>query len=221
MSDPQLQLFSNNAISLLSQNLGEADLSIELQSGMGELFPIPSLPGEWFVVTLESIAAPFLREIVKIVGRVGDTLIVDPSGRAQEGTIAQNWTMHQTLVDHRLTADTLKKFSTAPTISINGDSTSATIGTGQTASLSPLPIVNNKSCKWLVTVETDDDRICSIEILAVYKATGPIFNKYSKVGDSVSFGVDVIADASNMILSITNTDIANFSVDIIRIQHNA
>jgi hypothetical protein len=104
-----LQLFTNNAISLLNGSVTASDLELHLLPGTGATFPQPVNPGEFFLVTLEETAAPFTREIVKVIGRVGDVLIIDPAGRAQEGTTARPWAATDTLVDHRLTAETIRQ----------------------------------------------------------------------------------------------------------------
>lgn len=102
-----LQLFSNNAISLLANNISSSSTEIYVLPGTGNTFPQPTNPGEFFLVTLEETAAPFEREIVKIVGRSGDTLFV--GARGQEGTFPRNWEANDTLVDHRLTAETIRQ----------------------------------------------------------------------------------------------------------------
>ena len=99
-----LELFSNNAIALLAHDLGPADMSIQVQAGLGSLFPQPMLPGQFFRITLESTAAPLSREIVKISGRAGDVLLVEAGGRGLEGTTPSAWAADHTIVDHRVTA---------------------------------------------------------------------------------------------------------------------
>jgi hypothetical protein len=110
-----LQLFTNNAVSLLNAPLLANGASIQLQPGQGHLFPQPTLPGEFFLVTLESIANPLQREIIKIIARSGDTLIIDAAGRGQEDTVAENWSV-ETLVDHRITAETIRQAFLQPEI---------------------------------------------------------------------------------------------------------
>ena len=102
-----LQLFSNNAISLLHASLSTSDSALVLQPGQGALFPQPSAPGEFFLVTLEDIASPSLREIIKISGRSGDTLTIE--ARGVESTVVRNWAADDTLVDHRITAETIRQ----------------------------------------------------------------------------------------------------------------
>lgn len=110
-----LQLFTNNAVSLLQAPLAVNGTSIQLQAGAGSAFPQPSAPGEFFLITLESIANPLQREIIKIIARAGDTLIIDSNGRGQEDTVAQNWST-ETLVDHRITAETIRQAFLQPVI---------------------------------------------------------------------------------------------------------
>ena len=104
-----LQLFTNNAVSLLNTSISDFDLEIRLLPGTGSVFPQPTNAGEFFLVTLEETAAPFDREIVKVIGRSGDILFIDPLGRGQEGTTPRYWDSNDTLVDHRLTAETIRQ----------------------------------------------------------------------------------------------------------------
>lgn len=101
-----LQLFTNNAISLLQTGISATSTEIQLQPGQGNLFPLPSAPGEYFLVTLETVDPPFIREIVKVTGRSGDTLT--GCVRGQEGTSPLVWSALSTLVDHRVTAQTMR-----------------------------------------------------------------------------------------------------------------
>lgn len=219
MSDCRLQIFTNNAVSLLQEDISASALLIKVQPGLGALFPQPINPGEWFVVTLETVAAPLQREIVKIIGRSGDDLIVDPAGRGWEGTTAQSWTAGEVLVDHRVTAGTLRCLQ--HTTNFGEPTTNVEIIVGASETTNVLDVTGpNKTCKWIVTIKTADDRICMVEILAVYKQPSPIFNQYAKVGDKISFGVNVVATPTDMVLEITNNDTSNFtSVDVMRLQH--
>jgi len=108
MSTPA-QLFTNNAVSLLALPISAADTSLTVMSGYGALFPQPIDAGDFFLVTLENQTAT-AREIIRVTGRTGDTL----TGlvRAQEGTSAQAWAAslgNDTLVDHRVTAETMRQ----------------------------------------------------------------------------------------------------------------
>ena len=222
MSECSRQLFANNAISILAQNLSPTELEIYLTSGFGDLFPNP-LAGEWFLVTLETIEAPFVREIVKVVERNGDILIIDPLGRAQENTTARAWVANQTIVDNRVTAGTLRCLQRT-VVSNFGDVThGSVIPAASTANVSSMDISgSNKSCKWMVTIETADDKACMIEISAVYKNTGPIWSRYSKVGDNISVDFDVQSAGNFMTLAVHNTHTHEFNkVDVMRLQHYA
>lgn len=102
-----IQLFTNNAVSLLAAPISASNTSLTVMAGLGNLYPNPG-PGEYFLVTLEDQAGS-AREIIRVNSRSGDTF----SGlvRAQEGTIAQAWSASlgsDTLVDHRVTAETMR-----------------------------------------------------------------------------------------------------------------
>lgn len=118
-----LQLFTNNAISLLNSSISAFDLELHVLPGTGATFPQPSNAGEFFLITLESTGAPFDREIIKVIGRSGDTLFIDPAGRGQEGTTPRAWPATDTLVDHRLTAETIRQaFLNPPQVPPSGSS---------------------------------------------------------------------------------------------------
>jgi hypothetical protein len=221
MSDCSLQLFTNNAVALLQTSIAPTDLVIQVQPGLGSLFPQPTNAGEWFLITLETIAAPFQREIVKVIGRAGDTFIVDPAGRGWESTTPAAWIAGETLIDHRVTAGTLRCFQQAKSSNFGDNTLGLWIDIGGTENASSLDVTGmNRSCKWLVTIETADSRICMIELLAVYKPGNPIWNRYSKIGDTVSVGFDVVDATTEMILTISNTDLSDFvKVDVMRLQH--
>jgi hypothetical protein len=118
-----LQLFTNNAVALLQGNISAADSVITVQSGLGSLFPQPSAAGEFFLITLESIHAPLVREIVRVEGRSGDQLT--NCIRGQENTTARNWVSLDTLVDHRITAETIRQAFLQPDPGVNPN-----VGTG-------------------------------------------------------------------------------------------
>lgn len=99
-----VQLYANNAETTLSAPIGATDLTINLVDGSA--FPSPTT-GQFFLITVEVGTA---REIIKITGRSGNVLTVDPSGRGQEGTVAAGWPSGA-LVEMRITKDTLAAFS--------------------------------------------------------------------------------------------------------------
>lgn len=111
------QLFSNNAVSLLTAPISATDTSLTVMTGHGDLFPQPTGDGsDFFFITLEDQGANF-REIIKVTGRVGDTLTFDLSDRGQDGSVARAWTSAagaDTLVDHRVTAETLRRAMMLP-----------------------------------------------------------------------------------------------------------
>jgi hypothetical protein len=106
-----LQLFSNNAVSLLSSDFSATDISLTVMSGYGAQFPQPIGDGsDFFLVTLEDQSATH-REIIRVTGRTGDTFHFPLVNRGQEGTSIQAWSSalgSDTLVDHRVTAETMR-----------------------------------------------------------------------------------------------------------------
>lgn len=213
------QLFTNNAIALLDASISAVATSFTVQAGLGALFPQPATIDEFFLVTLEDAVTPLTREIIKCSARTGDTITVAPGGRGWEGTPATAWAVGTTIVDHRVTAGTLRYLrgnfigydyglSVAPTVTQSVDSMDIT-GVNQT-------------CKWFVTIKVADGRLCMFEVIAVYRPApgSPSHNIYAHVGDPILHGVNVLGTPTDMILQITNNDVSTFtSVDIIRMQH--
>lgn len=111
------QLFSNNAVSLLSAPISETATELSVMPGHGALYPQPSGDGsDYFLITLEDQSAS-VREIIKVTARVGDTFFFNPSDRGLEGTIPRSWSAslgNDTLVDHRITAETLTRATLLP-----------------------------------------------------------------------------------------------------------
>jgi hypothetical protein len=110
------QLFTNNAISLLAAPIAAGDTMLTVMAGHGSLFPQPANDGsDFFLVTLEDQFAT-LREIIRVGSRYGDTFV--DIERAQEGTPALPWGAtpgNDTLVDHRITAETMRQAMLLPT----------------------------------------------------------------------------------------------------------
>ena len=99
------RLFTNNAVSLLQTALSASSTTLSVIPGHGAMYPQPGA-NEIFVVTLEDQNAS-IREIVHVTARNGDTFTIV---RGQEGTAPRAWSASSgsdTLVDHRVTADTL------------------------------------------------------------------------------------------------------------------
>lgn len=111
------QLFSNNAVSLLTAPITATSTSLTVIPGSGALYPQPTGDGsDYFLITLEDQSAT-VREIIKVTARVGDTLYFSLADRGMEGTTARSWTSssgHDTLVDHRITAETLTRAMQKP-----------------------------------------------------------------------------------------------------------
>lgn len=111
------QLFSNNAVSLLSAPITATSTSLTVIPGHGALYPQPTGDGsDYFLITLEDQSAT-VREIIKVTARVGDTLYFSLADRGLEGTTARSWlasTGSDTLVDHRITAETLTRAMQKP-----------------------------------------------------------------------------------------------------------
>jgi microcystin-dependent protein len=97
------QLFANGASAQLAVSIINTDLTVQVQSGYGALFPSPT-GGDWFMVTLEDNNANV--EVMKCTARSGDLLTVT---RAQEGTPAQGFTNTVTRVELRNTKGTLER----------------------------------------------------------------------------------------------------------------
>lgn len=114
------QLFSNNSVSLLAGPLSATDLTFTVMSGHGAKYPQPLGDGsDWFLITLEDQTASH-REIVKVIARTGDHFVIAPGGRGQEGTTARAWGAsagNDTLVDLRLTAESIRRLSNSYAIS--------------------------------------------------------------------------------------------------------
>jgi hypothetical protein len=109
------QLFTNNAVSLLTAPITATSTSLTVMTGYGALYPNPG-PNEYFLVTLENQTAS-VREIIKVTGRVGDTFTFTLADRGQEGTTALPWAAssgNDTLVDHRVTAETMDRAMALP-----------------------------------------------------------------------------------------------------------
>jgi hypothetical protein len=99
-----VQLYGNNAETILSAPIGSGDLTITVVDG--SKFPSPSV-GQYFLVTIE---VGSVNEIVKITSRSGNTFTVPIGGRGQEGTAPASWPAGA-LMEMRVTKGTLAAFS--------------------------------------------------------------------------------------------------------------
>lgn len=210
-----LQLFSNNGVSLLASDISPSDMSIQLQAGLGKNFPRPVIPGEFFLVTLENINAPLEREIIRIIGRTGDTLVV--GARAQEGTTAQAWTAFETLVDHRITAETIKQAFLQPVNTGGG-------GGGDVIQRPPVLVEptwtqgvasavysdTRRSNKFWVSMYSPNNKLAqSFELLTVVQgdlaANSEVvfWTKSNRIGHNFSGSVGISLDKPNNTLNVT------------------
>ena len=99
-----MQIFANNADSVLDGAIAPDTTSITLSTGDGAKFPLPS-GGSFFLATLfqKAGASEINHEIVKCIARTGDMLTVV---RAQEGTTAKSFNTGDGF-ELRVTAGTL------------------------------------------------------------------------------------------------------------------
>jgi len=92
-------LYTNNAASALAAGITSTQTTIQVQDGMGSLFPTP-VGGDYFYVTLTSISIGGAFEIMQCTARSGDTMTVV---RGVEGTSAQSFNIGDN-VQLRITA---------------------------------------------------------------------------------------------------------------------
>ena len=215
------QLFTNNAVALLAENISAGDMEIKVAPGYGYLFPQPSRPEHFFLVTLAKTNAPHSpNEIIRCSDRVGDTLIVAPNGRGYESSGAESWEMATTLVDHRITAETLQRLQ-AP---LGANKADLTIDPNQTRFVNTFQVSpTNPTCKWMVTViKPDESKVRIFEVLAIHRAleVNPSFSVYGVVGDKIDMQVAVTQTANDMSIRIINNEDTELTVNILRIQHN-
>lgn len=96
------QLFSNNALTMLAAPLDRLATELQVSPGTGALFPEITNEGDYFYITVEDRIATDYREILSIIGRTGDTLII--GARALEGSLTQDMFPIGSIVELRLTA---------------------------------------------------------------------------------------------------------------------
>lgn len=129
-------LAKNNAYGLLSAGIASGAVSLTLQAGQGDRFPVIASPNFTFV-TLEDAAG--FREIVKVTARAAasDVLTIV---RAQEGTTARSWSAGD-VVELRMVASLVETAMGHPVATSNAHAASAisapatgTLGAGTVAS---------------------------------------------------------------------------------------
>jgi hypothetical protein len=88
-------LFANNAQTTLAADVASGDTTIAVSPGTGDEFPTPGA-GEQFAVTFLDALTGLVTEIAYCTSRTDDTLTVV---RAQEGTIAKDWSAGDTVAN--------------------------------------------------------------------------------------------------------------------------
>lgn len=76
---------ANNAVSVLALAISNSSTTVQLRSGDGARFPALAF-GQWYPITVVSTDGDI--EIMRVVGRSGDTLTVE---RSQEGTASRSF----------------------------------------------------------------------------------------------------------------------------------
>lgn len=121
-------LFTNNASSLLAVGITASDDTIQVGVGDGANFPSPT-GSQYFYATLEDDTGDI--EIVKITQVTGDVLYVEgtsptPTGRGQDGTIAQAFDPTVTRIELRLTAAVIEEL-----LQVNGGTLTGNVNVNQ------------------------------------------------------------------------------------------
>ncbi|MEM2159601.1 MAG: hypothetical protein QXN55_01450 [Candidatus Nitrosotenuis sp.] len=210
------QLFTNNAISLLTTPLAANDLTFSVINGDESVFPQPIQVDDFFLVTFEDPHTHVV-EIVKVTGRTGNVFQIDSNGRGFEDTPIRAWPV-DTLVDHRLTAYTLKKTNAI----LPGDSSTPIVV--PSADVRPVNYLVTstliRTCKWLITViDVTGNRASLCEVMAVYRGASipPAYTVYGKVGDNLRYTVSVVQSGNEMICTVNNNDTVPLTTSIVRI----
>lgn len=220
------QLFTNNAVSLLATAIGPGSTTLTVLPGDGALFPSPG-PGEYFLVTLED-QANTVREIVRVNGRTGDTF----TGlvRGYEGTVPSSWTSGpgaDTLVDHRVTAETMRLAMELPQLVAVVDPSVAVPAT-TTGGVATFDYGDeSRAAKfWVQMYEPATGRAQAFEVYTIIQGIlstnteTVIFNRTNRIGYNFPGSVDVQLDTINKVLTLrwVNSDLtADVIVTVTRI----
>jgi hypothetical protein len=129
--------FSNNAKTTLGSSISPTDTTITVATGTGAKFPA-LVSGQFFTATLFASATGLPNEIVRVTGRVGDTMTVV---RGQEGTTAQAWSVGD-VFDNFLTAGFLNQLVDSSAIQQQPGNFAADTGTANAGAiaLNPVPV---------------------------------------------------------------------------------
>jgi len=95
-----------------------------------------------------------------------------------------------------------------------------TISASSSAVIDSVPAVNNRSLKWIITINDDtNSTITSYEILAVNRFNVDMrHTMYARVGDFIDHGVNVQINAGNIELNIKNNETNIINIHVIRMQ---
>jgi hypothetical protein len=200
------QLFTNNAISLLDRPMSINDTVLFVKPEAADKYPNPQ-NGDYFLVTLEDVTNPMVNEIVRIEQRIDNQLII--SHRGYESTEIGMWSADSTLVDHRVTAGTLRNLQTQqaqlPHSTINN------VAASQTAPIDSVEMNQMSGTKWIVNISMGAYSNVS-EVLGVNSASGPKCIKYGSVGDKLNVDMNVSSSSNQLILSISNNEASEIIV---------
>ena len=101
-----LIVFENNSNATLSVGIDDTTTTITVGGSQGANFPDPTSPDEIFFITLQNYAAQLV-EICRVTDRVADVFTVV---RGQDGTTAKSWAVADTIIQLRVTKETLESF---------------------------------------------------------------------------------------------------------------
>lgn len=197
-----LIVFENNSNGLLAAGIDDVTTTITLQAGHGANFPDPTVPDEIFFITLQNYAAQLV-EICRVTDRVTDVLTVQ---RGQDGTSAKAWGAADTVLQLRVTKETLETFvqqaaaltaDSLVTVNSLGQLTSLTDGIPQTWEYFTAS-ESQAAFSTTATLPATDDRVQAF-INGVrqfppshFTVTGPqqvTFTEGLAVGDYVAIGI--------------------------------
>lgn len=209
-----MNLFTNNAICALAGSVSASDMTIFIDPARASLFPQPTKPDDFFLVTLE-LDDFSVREIIKIKDRVGNRLVVEERGH--EGTTPRSWDPAHTICDHRITAGTLRSFlphdrqtdiHIIPTAVEDVD-----IAYLQDTSL-------GHALKWQIIVNCPaEGKVQTFELFALVKDdfTPVRWTKSSILGDALNVSINISIAGTAVTLKFQNLEASSISVDFIRV----
>ena len=92
------------------------------------------------------------------------------------------------------------------------------VNEGQTVVIESVSAQTVRSCKWIITVTaTSRSQYRMGEVLAFHDGTQTHYSHYAIIGAEVSYQIDVILTAGQMILRATNDDDGQLMIDAVRV----